>query len=114
MLNLSLLYFFVKGITYLLIGSYAPILFVVSATILLYWSSTASSHIHRRALKYWAILIIIWATARFGIWLVFQIDTQLTESHIREQFGAIQHIISLLMLIIGLGVIRQVKQEQIP
>jgi len=111
MLGISIVFFFAKGLKYLIIGSYIPIIFILSIISILYWSLMSNNKFHFKVLKFWAILIIVWAIVRLGIWLIFQIDVNLTESHIREQFGIFQHIISILMLIIGIGIIRQTNQK---
>lgn len=112
MLVASLLYFLIKGIKYLLIGSYVPILFISVIFILLYWSFTLNIKTHYRILKFWALILIVWAIARISLWLILMIDTKLTESHMREQFGMIQHIISILIFVCGLVIIKQIRGKK--
>ncbi|TMM57360.1 hypothetical protein FEE95_12815 [Maribacter algarum] len=113
LLGLSVLFFLVKGVTYASIGSYVPILFITIAIIILGWSFTRCNKVHRHIIRFWAILIILWASIRLVLWIVLEIDTTLTESHLREQFGIVQNIISLLMLLIGIKIIREVKQRKL-
>lgn len=112
LLGVSLLFFLIKGVKYAWIGSYVPLLFVSAIIALLAWSITSSASNHYRIMRFWAILIIIWALARLSLWLILQIDQNLTESHLREQFGLFQHIISLFMLGIGVFTIRQIKRQK--
>jgi hypothetical protein len=111
-LGVSLLYFLIKGLEYLLIDSYVPILFIFTVIVIIFWSFSSNQKNHHRILKFWAILIIIWSISRLGIWLILEIDLNLTESHIREQFGIFQHIISILMLVIGYGIIKETKRSK--
>lgn len=112
LLGLSILFFLIKGLNYMLIGSYVPIVFISVIIIILYWSFTSNLKNHHNILRFWAILLIVWALARLSVWLIFKIDLSLTESHTREQFGVFQHIISILMLVIGFGIIRQMKKQR--
>jgi len=112
LIAISLLYFLLKGFEYLQINSYIPILFILAVIIIMLWSFSLNPKKHHRVLIFWAILIIIWAIARLGIWLIFKIDLNLTESHIREQFGIFQHIVSILMLIAGYGIIKETKRRK--
>jgi len=108
----SVLYFLIKGCTYVLIGSYLPMLFVLIIILTLWWSLKFSIKRHRLIIKTWAIFIIAWALIRLGLWLVLQIDGSMTESHLREQLGLVQHFVSLLMLAAGYGIIRQLKNSK--
>ena len=110
LLGISILFFLIKGFNYSVIGSYIPIIFIIIIVIILCWSFNFNLKTHRRLLRFWAILIIIWALARISIWLILQIDLNLTESHLREQFGFFQHLISLLIMIIGFGMLRRIKK----
>jgi len=96
----------------LIIGSYVPIVFVLLVIISLYWSFAAKAKIHRRLIRFWAILLILWGAFRFGVWLIFEIDSDITESHIREQFGLFQHLLSLLMLVLGILIIKRLKTAE--
>ena len=113
MLGVSILYFLIKGFKYLLIGSYVPIVFILMIVLILCWSFSLHLKSHVRVLRFWAIIIIAWAIARFSLWLIFKTDIKLTESHMRDQFGIVQHIISIIMLIIGIGIIKEIKSKNL-
>lgn len=113
LLGVSLLFFLIKGLNYALIGSYTPILFIIIVMVLLYGSFGLKQKRHYKIITFWAILIIIWTVTRLGISIILKIDTTLTESHLREQFGFIQQLISIGMLGLGIGMIKQLKKERI-
>lgn len=104
--GISIIFFLVKGIQYAIIGSYVPLLLVLIVLGSLYLSFSKSIKAHRAILRIWAVLIIIWAVARFIVWVMFEVDQNLSETHIREQFGIFQHIISIAMLFIGIIIFR--------
>jgi hypothetical protein len=104
--GISIIFFLVKGIQYAIIGSYVPLLMVLIVLGSLYLSFSKSIKAHRAILRIWAVLIIIWAVARFIVWVMFEVDQNLSETHIREQFGIFQHIISIAMLFIGIIIFR--------
>lgn len=109
LVGVSLCYFLVKGIQYLIIGSYVPILFILFALGLLSWSYNKSGQTHRKALRFWAIVILLWASIRLLLWGYLQIDTKFTESHLREQFSLFQNAISIIMLVIGIQILKKTK-----
>lgn len=111
--GLSLLFFLLKGLNYALIESYIPLLFIIAVIVLLYFSFSASNKAHRRVLRFWAIIILIWAVVRIGLWVYLKIDNNLTESHLREQFGLAQNLISVGMLITGIFILKEIKKERI-
>lgn len=112
LLGLSLLYFALKGISYALIGSYVPILFITVVIVFTYISFGAKQKTHYRFVKFWAVLIIIWAVIRLGLSIILEFDTTLTESHLREQFGFIPQLLSIGILIIGIGIFKQLKKQK--
>lgn len=109
LVGVSLCYFLIKGIQYLIIGSYVPMLFILFALGALSWSYNKSGKTHRRALRFWAIVILLWAGVRILLWGYLQIDTKFTESHLREQFSLFQNAISILMLFIGIQILKKTK-----
>ena len=109
LLGVSLLYFLIKGFKYAFIGSYVPIVFIVMWILILSWSYAQGGKGHRRALRFWVFLILVWAVIRLGLYGYLQIDSSLTESHLREQFGIVQNAISIGMVFIGFRILRAVK-----
>mgnify|MGYP000722385210 CR=1 FL=1 len=110
LLGLSLLFFLIKGIIYALIGSYVPILFILVMIIILSWGFNRCSKVHLSIIRFWGILLIIWGIIRLGLGGYLQFDTNLTESHLREQFGLFQNLVSIGMLVIGIKLFREIKK----
>lgn len=112
LVGVSLLFFVIKGIRYALIGSYVPLVFILIVIGLLYWSFSGSVKTHRRVLRFWTILILVWSVVRLGLWGYLKVDTNLTESHLREQFGLVQNLISLGMLIAAILTLKEIKKQR--
>lgn len=111
LLGLSVLFFLIKGVTYAMIGSYVPILFIIVMIAILGWGFSRCSKVHLSIIRFWGILLIAWAIIRLGLWGYLQFDTTLTESHLREQFGLFQNLISIGMLVIGIKLFREIKKK---
>jgi len=112
LLGISLLYFIIKGLDYAIIGSYIPLIFILFWIILIIWSFSFKQKHHLRVLKYWIIMVLIWAVARIGVWIIIHIDTGLTESHLREQFNIFQNCITIVMLVIAINVLKIIRGEK--
>ena len=106
LLGLSLLFFLIKGLHYVTIGSYLPIVIPVLLLLLLF---TLAAKPWRRLIRTWGVLLILWGLSRLIIELLFQF-APLTETHIREQFTVIQKLISLISVGVGYYLIKRVKQ----
>jgi hypothetical protein len=111
LLGVSVLFFVIKGVSYALIGSYIPLFFIFIVISGLILSFKKSLKAYDRMIKLWVILIIIWPVVRLIFWVYLEIDTKLTESHLREQFGLVQNLISLAMLVLGITLIRRLKKQ---
>lgn len=111
-LVVSVLFFLAKGIQYVAIGSYVPLVFIFSVLIGFYLSYNKSVKAFGRMTSFWAVLIIVWALVRLIFWIYLEIDNNLTESHLREQFGLWENLLSIIMLVIGVVLIRQFKQQK--
>lgn len=109
LVGVSLFYFLVKGFQYLLIGSYIPMLFILFAMGILSWVCVKNGKLNRKTLRFWAILLLIWAIARLFLWGYLQFDKKIPESHLREQFSLVQNVISFLMLFIGIYIFKKAK-----
>jgi len=110
-LAITLLYFICKGIDYLFLGSYIPILFIMIVIALISWSVSSGKRFHFRLVKAWAAFVIIWSLVRLILSLVLLIDQHLSESHLREQFGILQNTISLLMFLMGVGIMINLRKR---
>lgn len=105
-LILSLMLFAFKAVQYMLIGSYVPFVFIFIILTLFYFSYNSSRRNFSRMLKFWGILLIIWAIIRFVIEISFLFSESITETHIREQFTIYHKTITFLMFLSGSLIIR--------
>ena len=108
-LVISLLFFLIKGINYLFIGSIIPIIIALFLLFIIVISFRSSEKKFRRAIRFWAILLIIWASVRVLLGIINAFIKPMHESHINEQMGIVGTIISLSGLCIGIYLIRKVK-----
>ncbi|MDA9774105.1 hypothetical protein N9B82_04035 [Saprospiraceae bacterium] len=113
LIGASLLFFVYKGVSYFLLGSYVPLIFIAIILALIGLSFKLKIKSQKRILKIWAIIIIIWGLGRLAVLLIFQIDSSLTESHIRDQLGFFQSLFSLLMALAGFLVLKRLKSWRI-
>ena len=114
LVSASLLFFIYKGISYFLLGSYVPIIFIAIVLIVLLISFNLSAKSQKTILKFWAIFLIIWGLGRLTIWLAFQIASDLTESHMRDQLGLFQNIFSIAMALAGFVVFKRLNKNVTP
>jgi len=112
LLGISMLYFVYKGVTYALIGSYVPLVFIMTVLILFYWSLRSTKKVHRSVIRLWSVLIILWSLVRLTLWIGFNLSSSLRESHMREQFTVSQNTLSILMLIAGFLIFRALKNKR--
>ncbi|MBR9845777.1 MAG: hypothetical protein GYB35_06540 [Algicola sp.] len=98
-LVLSLLFFFYKGVLYLLLGSYIPFILISSMIVLFFLSSEKNVKSFKRVTGLWAILIIMWSIVRIVLSLVNQFIKPISESHVSEQLGILGLMQSLIFLI---------------
>ncbi len=97
---LSFVPFLVKAIDYLLIGAYVPIAVFATLAVLVargFWRGNAS---RRRAIRVWAVAIILWALARLGILVLFAL-TSVSEAAIEASFNLGFVLVSLAFLVLG-------------
>ncbi|WP_299335063.1 hypothetical protein [uncultured Psychroserpens sp.] len=105
-LALSLSLFVFKGIQYAIIGSFVPMIFILSILLLFFFTFKRSIKSALKAIKFWAILLIFWAIARLTIQILFYVTPNITETHIRDQFTLIQNIISIFVILLGIYLIK--------
>lgn len=110
-LALSLGFFLVKGVRYALIGSLVPLILIMTVLTILALTSQRSPKWFRRSLRYWGILLILWAVGRLLVEVLFKLTPNITEAHIREQFTILQKLVSILFLVIGIHLTRRREIE---
>lgn len=110
LLALSLLFFLIKGIRYMLIDSFVPIIFIVLIILSLITFIYKEKKYFKFAIWNWSILLILWSSIRLIMPILFSLTPNLTETHIREQFVIQEYLISLMLLVIGVYLLRNVKK----
>lgn len=101
-LALSLLFFLYKGVYYLILGSYVPLVLILAIIALLLISSRKSEKSFKRIVGLWAILTITWALVRLILGLTSQFVKPIPESHVAEQLGIAGAMLSLMFLCGGI------------
>lgn len=95
-LGLTLLFFLYKGFSYLIIGSYIPLVVISTIVILFILSSRISKKSFKRIIGIWTILLIMWSSVRLLLSLTNQFVKPVPESHVSEQLGIFGFLLSLL------------------
>lgn len=98
----TLLFFAFKGISYLILGSYIPMIVILSIFILFFLSTYKSTKTFLRVLGLWSILLIIWASVRFLLGMINLFVKPIPEAHVDNQLGTMGLLISLFFLISGI------------
>lgn len=111
-LGLSLVFFIRKGIQYALIGSYVPILIILSVIIPLVWGEKQSARIYKRVIRFWSVLLMLWAFFRIFMAIVIWFFKSISESHVTAQFTVFGFILSVLFLIFGCFIFSKSKVIQ--
>ncbi|MEC7753376.1 MULTISPECIES: hypothetical protein [unclassified Roseivirga] len=101
-LLLTLLFFAYRGVTYAWLGSWLPLALVALVIFLLFFSLQKSAKGFGRALRFWAVLLIIWSSIRLLLSTVNQFLKPVPEAHIAEQLGFLGALTSLLFLFSGI------------
>ncbi len=109
LLGLSLLFFLRKGIQYAVLGSYAPLGFVLLFTLLLGFSLNSSPRIFHLSARIWGILLIAWAVIRLFFSVVTLTVKPLNEYHLSQQFGVAGMGLSIGVLILGIWLLRSLR-----
>ncbi|MAQ75234.1 MAG: hypothetical protein CL613_02740 [Aquimarina sp.] len=105
-LSLSILAFIGKGVMYVLIGSYIPM--ILSLLVLgVFLISRKRNKLLLISIKFWAIALIIWSLLRILIGSLNFFVKPLTENHLHQQLGIKGTIISLIFLGTGIYLLRK-------
>lgn len=105
----SLLFFTRKGIQYLLLGNYIPMLFVSAFTLGILLAFQRSERILRVLLKVWAIIIILWSVVRIFIAVVNLVSDTFDEYHLVSQFSLLGIALSIVMLALGIMILKNAR-----
>lgn len=107
---LSFLYLLYNAIVYASIGSLLPIT-VVGTLIMLFVLGLIfkNKKLQKYGARIWALYMIIWATVRLIMPILLAFSPMVTESHIRDQFGIVQIMISIAFFIGGILLFRKAQ-----
>lgn len=112
-LMISLLFFMRKGLQYIVIGSYVPMLLIAIIILLMVLSLQKNSiKSFRMIVKIWGILLIIWATVRILLTVINFSMKPLSEYHINYQLGVGGSILSCIGLWIGIHLLINIKKKK--
>jgi hypothetical protein len=109
-LGFTLLFFLYKGFGYLIIRSYIPLILLLAIVVLFIWGAGNSKKTFKKVINIWAILLIIWSSSRILLSLINQFVKQVPQSHISEQLGTSDFILSLLFLSGAIYLLRYKKR----
>jgi len=109
-LSFTLLFFLYKGFDYLIIRSYTPLILITAIVVLFIWGAGNSKIKFRKIINLWAILLIIWSSSRILLSLMNQFVKQVPQSHISEQLGTSDFMLSLLFLSGAIYLLRNKKR----
>ncbi len=109
-LGFTLLFFLYKGFVFLIIGSYIPLILISVIVILFVLCSSHSKKSFKRIINIWAIILIVWSSARLLLSLINQLVKQVPQSHISEQLNIFSGLLSLLFLYFAINLLRFKKR----
>lgn len=109
LIALSFVPLLVKAGSYVMIGSYVPLLVFCFFGALVGWGMRNGAKAERRALRAWAVAIILWGLARFGVMGLF-LFTSVAEAHIESQLTARYVLVSLGHLMLGVYLVRHSRR----
>ncbi|MEQ9279534.1 MAG: hypothetical protein RLN83_08545 [Balneola sp.] len=98
-LSITLIFFLCKGILYALIGSFVPLLFIITILCLFLFSITKSPGAFKRTLTMWSVLLILWSATRLFLSIINEFVTHIPEGHIDGQLGLMSVLISMSFLV---------------
>ena len=105
-LSLSILAFIGKGVMYLSISSYVPI--ILSLLVLgVFLISRKKIKLLKISIKFWAISLIVWSLIRIFIGIMNHFVKPLSENHLDQQLGIIGIIISIIFLWAGFYLLKK-------
>ncbi len=102
----SLLFFLRKAIQYVLLKSYVPAFIILSIFAIIGISLVLNKKV-KLTLRFWSILLIIWASVRILLFLANSFLKEISESHLYHQlFDTKGVIISVSFLVAGVFLFR--------
>jgi len=105
-LGITLLFFLYKGISYAVIGSYVPVVFIMTIVALFLAGFYRSEKAFMRVLSLWAVLVVLWSFVRLLLSIVNQFVKPIPEGHVHDQLGIAGSLLSLAFLFAGVYLLR--------
>jgi len=113
-LSVTLLFFIRKGIQYFMIGSYFPLLIIVSLIILLAVSLKVKVIVFVFFVRIWSIILIVWALIRILISIVNNTIKPFDGSwHLAQQFNIYSLLLSIVILWISVMMYRSLNKKRL-
>lgn len=101
-LSLTLIFFIYKGVLYALIGSFVPLLIILTILALILFSLKKSPKAYKRSVGLWSALIILWSTVRLLLSATNEFIKPIPEGHIDGQLGLLSVLLSITFLCAGI------------
>lgn len=109
-LSITLIFFLCKGILYALIGSFVPLLFIITILCLFLFSITKSPGAFKRTLTMWSVLLILWSATRLFLSIINKFVKNIPEGHIDGQLGLMSVLLSMSFLIFSFYMLKNRKR----
>lgn len=109
-LGTTLLFFLCKGILYALIGSFVPLLFIITILSLFLFSITKTSGTFTRTIAMWSFLLILWSATRILLSFINQFVKHVPEGHIDDQLGLMSVLVSMTFLFFSFYILMNRKR----
>jgi cell division protein FtsX len=101
-LAMTLIFFMYKGILYALIGSFVPLLIILTILGLILFSLKKSPKSFKRSIGLWSSLVILWSTVRLLLSATNEFIKPIPEGHIDGQLGSMSVLLSMIFLCAGI------------
>lgn len=108
-LSITLIFFICKGILYALIGSFVPLLFIITILCLFLFSIIKSPGAFKRTLTMWSVLLILWSATRLFLSIINKFVKHIPEGHIDGQLGLMSVLLSMTFLIFSFYMLKNRK-----
>lgn len=109
-LSITLIFFLCKGIIYAFIGSFVPLLFIITILSLFLFSITKSPGAFKRTLTMWSVLLILWSATRLFFSIINKFVKHIPEGHIDNQLGLMSVLASMTFLIFSSYMLKNRKR----
>ncbi len=109
-LSITLIFFLCKGILYALIGSFVPLLFIITILCLFLFSITKSPGTFKRTLTMWSTLLMLWSATRLFLSIINKFVKNIPVGHINGQLVLMNVLLSMTFLIFSFSMLKNRKR----